>query len=115
MLPKLDGSVKKMAAPSDHTPSSNLNSDSVIQEFIDQQERLLVLLEKAKQIDLQKAKVPISIAKFIKLRLGDVFMFLVVHNYRHVLQAERAMGKTSSSFAPLTMATFKEETLLSIA
>lgn len=92
MLPK-EGKPKKMSAPKDHQPIANLDADKVVSEFIDQQERLLVLLEKARKINLEKAKVPISIAKFIKLKLGDVFMFLIAHNYRHVLQAERALQK----------------------
>jgi hypothetical protein len=29
--------------------------------------------------------------RFIKLKLGDVFLFLIAHNYRHVLQAERGL------------------------
>jgi hypothetical protein len=115
MLPKADGSVKKMAAPAAHRPPAQFDSDAVIREFIDQQERLLMLLEKAKLVDLQEAKVPISIAKFIKLKLGDVFMFLIAHNYRHMLQAERALGKTSSSFALLTMAAFRGERELALA
>lgn len=92
MLPK-EGKQKKMAAPKNHQPISNLDAAKVVAEFIDQQERLLMLLEKARKINLEKARVPISIAKFIKLKLGDVFSFLIAHNYRHVLQAERALGK----------------------
>jgi hypothetical protein len=56
-----------------------------------------VLLEQAKQIDLNRTKVPISIAPFIKLKLGDVFMFLVAHNFRHVLQVNNAIDDTLST------------------
>ncbi len=92
MLPKADGvPAKKMASPKDHSPQTNEESYPVIAEFIEQQEKLLVLLRKAKQINLNKTKVPISIAKFIKLKLGDTFLFLIAHNYRHILQADRAL------------------------
>ncbi|MES2004377.1 MAG: DinB family protein [Bacteroidota bacterium] len=92
MLPKKDGlPAKKMASPKDHLPQTNENSYEVIAEFIEQQEKFLVLLRKAKHINLAKTKVPISIAKFIKLQLGDTFLFLVAHNYRHILQAMRAL------------------------
>jgi hypothetical protein len=50
------------------------------------------MLEQSKKINLNKARVPISIAKFIKLKLGDVFGFLIAHNQRHILQAERALA-----------------------
>ena len=33
--------------------------------------------------------VPISIATFIRLRLGDVFAFLIAHDERHMQQALR--------------------------
>jgi hypothetical protein len=92
MLPDTDGKkMKKMSAPKNHSPISDLDSDKVVREFIDQQEKMLALLEQARTIDIQKAKVPISIAKFIKLRLGDVFRFLIAHNLRHIVQAERAV------------------------
>jgi len=50
------------------------------------------LLEEAKSVDLNAVRISISIAKFIKLKLGDVFMFLIAHNLRHVKQAERAIA-----------------------
>jgi hypothetical protein len=90
MLPK-EGKQMKMKAPKEHQPIADLDSDKVISEFIDQQEKLVELLEQAREINLNKARVPISIAKFIKLKLGDVFGFLIAHNQRHILQAERAL------------------------
>jgi DinB superfamily len=92
MQPLPDGKLsKKMKAPSDHSPKTILESHVVISEFIDQQEKLLQLLSKAKQADLNKRSVGISIAPFIKLKLGDVFMFLIAHIARHAMQAERAL------------------------
>ncbi|MBP9214797.1 MAG: DinB family protein [Chitinophagaceae bacterium] len=95
MQPKANGSLsKKMQAPKNHQPTNNSDSNLSIAEFIDQQERLLLLLEQAKEVNLNSTKVPISISPFIKLKLGDVFMFLVAHNFRHVLQANSAIGYT---------------------
>jgi hypothetical protein len=85
------GKMKKMSSPKEHVPIADLDVPKVISEFIDQQEKLLVLLDVAKEIDVNKATVPISIAKFIKLKLGDVFLFLIAHNERHILQAEKAI------------------------
>ncbi|CAA9520518.1 MAG: hypothetical protein AVDCRST_MAG96-2901 [uncultured Segetibacter sp.] len=91
MMPESKGKrMKKMSAPKNHTPAASLDSCKVVSEFIDHQEKMLDLLEKARKIDLNKAKVPVSIAKFIKLKLGDVFMFLNAHTLRHIIQAERA-------------------------
>ena len=80
-----------MKTPKNHTPLANKNSNAVLAAFITQQEILLQLLEKAKQVNLRKAKTPVSISKFIKLPLGDTFRFLIAHNYRHIVQAERAI------------------------
>lgn len=92
MLPK-EGKIRKMRAPQNHHPTAHLDAHKVVAEFIDQQERILKLLEKARRVNLEETRVPISIAKFIKLKLGDVFMFLIAHNYRHIIQAEKTLGK----------------------
>jgi hypothetical protein len=92
MMPDVDGKVsKKMKSPKDHSPKTIIESHLVISEFIDQQEKLLQLLRKAKGVDLNKNRVGISIAPFIKLKLGDVLMFLIAHIVRHTQQAERAL------------------------
>lgn len=95
MVVKSDGSVaKKMSSPKDHYPTIHNDSSQVIAEFIDQQEKLLRLLDQAKYINLNTIKVPISLSKFIKLKLGDTFLFLIAHNFRHIVQADRALMHT---------------------
>jgi hypothetical protein len=93
MLPTANGKPsKKMKSPKDHALKTIIESHLVIAEFVDQQEKLLQLLMQAKKIDLNKNKVGISIAPFIKLKLGDVFMFLIAHLQRHALQAQRVLS-----------------------
>lgn len=84
--------LKKMKAPAPHTPTSIIESHMVIATFIDQQEQLLHLLEKSKSLDMNRLHIPISISRFIKMKLGDTFHFLVMHNLRHVVQAQKALG-----------------------
>lgn len=94
MRPKADGQLKsKMKAPKNAVPSSNPDPRAMLAEFIDQQEKLLQLLAAAGDVNLNQIRVPISIAPWIRLKLGDTFLFLVAHLERHVLQAERAMGE----------------------
>ncbi len=83
--------TKKMSSPKDHDPRVQEDSHKVIAEFIEQQEKMIELLNDAKLIDINAVRIPISIAKFIKLKLGDTFLFLIAHNYRHILQAGRAL------------------------
>ena len=82
---------KKMKSPKDHRPPARLDVHKVLSEFIEQQEKLMELLTLAHQVDLNTVKVPISIAPFIKLKLGDTFLFYVAHINRHLAQAERAI------------------------
>lgn len=92
MMPGADGAVgKKMSSPKNHYPVSNADSYKVIAEFIEQQEKLLQLLDEAQSIDLNKATCSISISKLVKLKLGDTFLFFIAHQYRHILQAEKAL------------------------
>lgn len=63
----------------------------VLDEFISHQKNLLILLEQARKVDLNKVKTNISISKWLKLRLGDVLRFVVYHQERHKLQAQRAI------------------------
>ena len=82
---------KKIKAFKNHIPKQELNAPSVVAEFIRQQEDLLQLLTKSRATDLNKIKVPISIGKWMKLKLGDVFQFLIAHNERHIQQANRVL------------------------
>jgi hypothetical protein len=92
MQPKADGTLaSKMNSPKDHIPQQVLHSHEVINTFLLQQHRLLKLLEASAAVDMNEVRVPISIARFIKLKLGDVFMFIIAHNHRHILQAQRAL------------------------
>lgn len=96
MMPNESGTLKKKyKTPSNARPSASPDAEKVVSEFIDQQEKLLKLLDRAAGVNLNDGRIPISIARFIRLKLGDVFMFLIAHNYRHILQAERALRGSS--------------------
>lgn len=82
-------SKSKYKAFKDHQPSQALDAHAVVAEFIRQQETFLLLLRQAKKTDLNKIRIPISILKWLRLKLGDVFQFIVAHNERHLQQAKR--------------------------
>lgn len=84
-------SFKKYKAPKDHTPPAGLDGKAVLHEFLEAQQQLQQLLQMAGQKDLGKIKVPVSISRFIKLKLGDTFRFLIAHQLRHFLQIERIL------------------------
>ena len=94
MLPKEEGKIKKMESPKPQNPNLNKElqlSNKTVSRFISQQEQMLQLLETAQNKNLNKIRIPITIAKWIRLRLGDTFRFNVNHNIRHVKQAERVL------------------------
>jgi hypothetical protein len=93
MRPKPNGQLKsKMKAPKNAVPSPAPDPRAMLAEFIDQQEKLLQLLSAAAKVDLNKVRIPISIAPWIRLKLGDTFLFFTAHIERHLLQAERAVS-----------------------
>lgn len=89
MLPK--EKLNKMKTFKEMNPIHSQLDLSVIDEFIDQQQQMLRLLERGKTTDLTRTKVSISISKWIKLRLGDTFRFVIYHNMRHIQQAKRVL------------------------
>lgn len=92
MLPDKNGMIKnKMKAFKNHIPSVELDSHTVLNEFLKQEEELLMLLEKAKKVPLGKIRIPISIASFIKLKLGDTFRFFIAHHQRHFVQIRNTL------------------------
>ncbi|MEX1192290.1 MAG: DinB family protein [Brumimicrobium sp.] len=80
---------RKFKAPKNYNPSNDesLISNDAISEFSENQKQLLDILEMAKQVNLRKVKIPISISKIVRLRLGDALMFVIYHDERHVQQA----------------------------
>jgi hypothetical protein len=93
MAPLADGKLKsKMRAPKNATPQTAPDPVAMLAEFISQQETMLRLLEAAPAVNLTRLKVPISIAPWLRLRLGDILMFYTAHHQRHVLQIQRALA-----------------------
>ncbi|MFM7022373.1 MAG: hypothetical protein ACKOXB_05295 [Flavobacteriales bacterium] len=68
---------------------------------MDQQKQTLELLEAAGKVDLKKVKTSVSISKFIRLRLGDTFRFVIYHNQRHIAQAQKVLTFIQSLPAPV--------------
>lgn len=95
---------------------NSLNVEQVENEFIQQQHILLGLLDKAKDKDLNMARVPITVTNLIKLKLGDVFRFLVAHEQRHMIQARntlKAVGIATDKFPVILSSSSKSAPVLS--
>lgn len=86
-----DSGKRKVKTFKEYIPVSDLDPHQAVAEFIQQQERLLQYIRQASGANLN-ARIPISLTKWIRLKLGDVFQFIVAHNERHIRQAKRALG-----------------------
>jgi len=62
-----------------------------VETFIQQQQWWLQLLSEARNIDLAKSRIPVSMVPFIRLKAGDVFRFLVAHQQRHFVQVNHTL------------------------
>ncbi|HEX2608310.1 MAG TPA: DinB family protein [Flavisolibacter sp.] len=92
MMPKNVYEIKnKMKAPKDYRPERGVNVEAVFKEFFQHQTKLIQLMETARKRNLETIRIPISISKFIRLKLGDTFRFLVAHEQRHLIQARNAI------------------------
>lgn len=72
-----------------HQPIDALNPHQVVAEFINQQEILLRLLSMARKAEVNAVRIPLSVVVWVRLPLGDILQFMVVHTKRHLLQANR--------------------------
>lgn len=88
-LGKQNNVKRKFNAPKAYNPSVNpsMVKEQEVQDFLKAQHELLTVLEKSIAVSLRKVKVPISISKIIRLRLGDALLFVAYHNERHMQQA----------------------------
>ena len=93
MLPKEGMVNNKMQSPKDHRPPQQLDVKPVLEEFLQQQQTILNLLDKARTKNISSLRVPISLAKMVKLKLGDTFRFVIAHEQRHMVQANMAIEK----------------------
>jgi len=82
-------------------PSRGLHIETVFNEFFQQQNKILQLLQVARRRNLNTIRIPVSFSKLIRLKLGDAFRFLVAHEQRHMIQARntiKSLGITTDKF-----------------
>ena len=84
----------KMKAMKAYTFTNNLNIETVLQEFLNHQDKLIQLLEMAKSRDLNAIRIPITLTSLVKLKLGDMLRFLIAHEQRHMIQARNTLRET---------------------
>ena len=89
MLPK--EKLNKMNTFKDKNPIHSSLQRTVIDRFIEQQKKFISLYEASEKVNINKVRVPITLSKWITLRIGDLFRFLMNHNIRHFQQLDRIL------------------------
>ena len=90
MVGPLDAS-KKMKTLSSANPLGSALNIPTLHKFDKQQSAMLEILKNAATVNLNKTRTGISIAPWIKIKLGDTLRVVILHNQRHMEQALRAV------------------------
>ncbi len=85
---------RKFRAQKSYNPSldPSLVKGDEVSTFIEQQNSFLSIIEKAQTVNFRRVKIPISISKIVRLRLGDALLFVAYHNQRHIQQIKNLIA-----------------------
>ncbi len=91
IVPRPDGSILKMKSAASVAPGKDLErGEVVIEGFQRQCDALDDILRHACTKDLRRIRIPFHFIPFLYFGLGDTLRFVIAHNERHLLQAQRA-------------------------
>jgi hypothetical protein len=90
---------KKSRALKHLNPLGSCLDREVLTEFDRHQARLLELPALARTANLNRKAVPVEFFRLLKLRLGEALEFVVVHQQRHVQQAQRVQAGLRAELA----------------
>lgn len=79
---------RKFKAPKGQNPTLHpeLVTGNEVNSFLEYQDEMMRIIDQSQTVNLRRVKVPISISKIVRLRLGDALLFVIYHNQRHVQQ-----------------------------
>ena len=90
LIKSLDPSqTRKMKAPKRFEPAQSDVSGSIINDFADQQHRLIEKIKATSNLDLERIVITSPAASFVTYSLMDAYRIIVVHERRHFQQAQR--------------------------
>ena len=82
-------------------PASSALNQSTLDKFLQHQNELLRLLQKASDVNLNKTSIPVEFIKLLKMNLGDGLQFVIVHELRHINQAKRVKAAADALALPI--------------
>jgi DinB superfamily len=84
-------STRKFKAPKSFQPSKSEISKEIVQNFLEHQKEFIDLIKESENLNHYKTKILSPISDLIAYSLADAFLILVVHEKRHINQAERVL------------------------
>lgn len=83
-----DGS-RRVKAPKAFAPTAGSGGAASVQAFLDQQARLLELIERARECDLNRGRFGSPVTRLLRFSVGEGLELMVRHQQRHLNQAQR--------------------------
>jgi hypothetical protein len=78
-------------------PAKSKLTRDVLATFLADQQRILRMIEKAALLNVSKSVLPVEFFKLLKMNIAETLEFVIVHQQRHVLQAENVMKNQPTS------------------
>lgn len=89
--------TKKQKTFKKMVPAKSKLTRDVLATFLSDQQRILRMIEEAALLNVSKAVVPVEFFKLLKMNIAETLEFVIVHEQRHLLQAENILkGKSSA-------------------
>ena len=88
-------SSRKIKAPAKFQPAQSDISASVIDDFVNQQARIVEKMKATEHLDLEKIVITSPVAAAITYSLMDAYRIIVVHEQRHFDQAKSVTEERS--------------------
>jgi hypothetical protein len=92
--------IKKQTTFKKMDPSNSNLDRSVLETFLNDQRKLLLLLSQAHAVDINAKKVPVEFFRLLKMTIAEGLAFVVVHEQRHVNQIQRLLLNISERKDP---------------
>jgi uncharacterized damage-inducible protein DinB len=77
-------------------PAKSQLTRDVLATFLNDQQRILRLIAKSATLDVTKSVVPVEFFKILKMNIAETLEFVIVHEQRHLQQAEAVLARTPS-------------------
>jgi hypothetical protein len=81
----------KIKAPKVFRPTSSKVGQDIVEKFVENQEKIVAIMEASNHLDLEKTIVTSPVASFIVYSLFNAYKIVVTHERRHFRQAQNVI------------------------